>query len=504
MIKPKLKGLLLTATVLLALSVDTLKNVAFADDVDDVATTESAEKEEDNNEKDADNSEDDKVKDIDVTGEIEKIKNSNKSASYKAKELLNVYNTHLENQQKLSNEISVLKVQLDEKDLKLAEKSEELGKTEAKLKEKQEDLDKKKSEVSESEARLSEIKDEIEVLNTKISNKKEVMAERAKTLQLNMNSNSNKFLDIVLNAKNISDAVTKLFALNTLQEADNELRETLSSDVEELNSLEEEQSKILDAKKLEKKSIEDIVNNIEIEKDKLESDKKELEDNLNSLNKDKKEYDERTNKANEDIKTLSSELSSLTSGMSDLLDELDTIKEKLDKDKNKSEIAEIEKIKDEIKVLQENARLAEETRNSLNILGSNSGGIPTIVDKELYTKSQKKLIETAEKYLGVDYVWGGTAPNGLDCSGLTQRVYREAVGIEITRVTYTQQYQGKEVSLSDIQVGDLIFWGEPTYHVAIYAGNGYYIHAPKPGDVVRYSNYNLSGVSHIRRIIDYK
>lgn len=48
MIKPKLKGLLLTATVLLALSVDTLKNVAFADDVDDVATTESAEKEDDN------------------------------------------------------------------------------------------------------------------------------------------------------------------------------------------------------------------------------------------------------------------------------------------------------------------------------------------------------------------------------------------------------------------------------------------------------------------------
>lgn len=493
---------MLTATVLLALSGGSTKSIVYADDVEETKTSETANKED---EKDSDKKEksDEKVEDIDVSGEIEKIKKSNKPASDKAKELLNIYSSHLENQQKLSNEISILKVQLDEKELKLAEKSEELGKTESKLKNKQKDLDKKRSEVVSSENRLNEIKEEIKILNKKIANKKEVMSERAKSIQLNMNSSTTSMLNAILNAESFSEAINMVFAINTIQEADKELRDSLSSDVDNLESLEDEQKELVNSKKTEQKTIENSVNDIKSEKEKLERDKKSLESNLNELNKNREDYDSRTKQANDDIKRLSSELGSLTSGMTELLDELDKIKEKLDKDKNKEEISEIEKIQDEIRTLQENARLAEESRNNL-AMSSSSGSVPTIVDKELYTKSQKKLIETAEKYLGVPYVWGGTASNGLDCSGLTQRVYREAVGIEITRVTYTQQYQGKEVSLRDIQVGDLVFWGEPTYHVAIYAGNGYYIHAPKPGDVVRYSNYNLSGVSHIRRIIDYK
>lgn len=509
--KNKLIGLLLTTTTLLALSTQTISTTVYADDVVDKTeeTTDSGEDKENKEENVSDKKEDKKdvdEKDNSISNKIEEIKKSNKSSSDKAKELLNVYSAHLENQQKLANDISILKVKLDDKELELAEKSEDLGKTESKLKEKVKELDKKKDEVEKSEQRLKDIEKEIKILDEKIKNKKEVMAERAKALQINMNTSSNKFLEVILNAESISDAVSKLVAINTIQTADNELRESFENDVEEQKTLENEQKELLKNKKEEQNSIQDKVDTIQKEKDTIEKTKKELEENLTKLNSDKKDFDEKTKQASEDIKTLSSELSSLTDGMGDFISELNSIKSKLDKEKNKDEIKEIDRIINEIKTLQENARLAEEARqNNQNSINLNSDvGVPTIVDKDVYTKSQKKLIETAEKYLGVPYVWGGTAPNGLDCSGLTQRVYREAVGVEITRVTYTQQYQGKEVSLSDIQVGDLIFWGEPTYHVAIYAGNGYYIHAPKPEDVVRYSNYNLNGVSHIRRIIDYK
>lgn len=502
--KNKLKGLLLTTTTLLSLSTQTIYTNVYADDVTDKTeeTLGSIENTEENG-IDKDNK-DSAEKDNSISNKIEEIKKSNKSTSDKAKELLNVYSEHLENQQKLANDISILKVKLDDKQLELTAKSVELDKTESKLKEKVKELDTKKDEVEKIEQRIKDIEKEIKILDEKIKNKKEIMAERAKSLQIDMNKSSNKILELILNSESISDAVLKLVAINTIQTADNELRESLEKDVKEQKTSENEQKELLKNKKEEQNSIQNKVNEIQKEKDTIEKNKKELEENLKKLNSDKKDFDEKAKQASEDIKKLSYELSSLTNGMGDFISELNTIKSKLDKEKNKAEIEEIDRIINEIKTLQENARLAEEARqNNQNIINSNSG-VPTIVDKDNYTKSQKKLIETAEKYLGVPYVWGGTSPNGLDCSGLTQRVYREAVGVEITRVTYTQQYQGKEVSLSNIQVGDLIFWGEPTYHVAIYAGNGYYIHAPQPGDVVRYSNYNLNGVSHIRRIIDYK
>lgn len=96
------------------------------------------------------------------------------------------------------------------------------------------------------------------------------------------------------------------------------------------------------------------------------------------------------------------------------------------------------------------------------------------------------VIAAAKKQLGVPYVWGGTTPFvGLDCSGLTQWCYRQA-GIEITRTTYTQVAAAlKKVPVFQARPGDVL-WN--SHHVAIYVGNGEYIHAPHTGDVVRYGS----------------
>lgn len=96
------------------------------------------------------------------------------------------------------------------------------------------------------------------------------------------------------------------------------------------------------------------------------------------------------------------------------------------------------------------------------------------------------VIAAAKTQLGVPYVWGGTTPFvGLDCSGLTQWCYRQA-GIEITRTTYTQVKAAlKKVPVFQARPGDVL-WN--SHHVAIYVGDGEYIHAPHTGDVVRYGN----------------
>lgn len=101
-----------------------------------------------------------------------------------------------------------------------------------------------------------------------------------------------------------------------------------------------------------------------------------------------------------------------------------------------------------------------------------------------------KLIAAAKKYLGVPYKWGGTNPatGGLDCSGFTQRAYKD-IGISIPRVSQDQQDVGRKVaSLADAKPGDLIFYGNPAHHVTMYLGNNKMIAAPRTGDVVKIQN----------------
>ncbi|MBU5299633.1 SH3 domain-containing protein [Clostridium sporogenes] len=96
------------------------------------------------------------------------------------------------------------------------------------------------------------------------------------------------------------------------------------------------------------------------------------------------------------------------------------------------------------------------------------------------------VISYARQYLGTPYIWGGTSPNGFDCSGFVQYVYRNAAGISLPRDTYGQIGAGSRVSQDQLQPGDLVF--PNAGHVGIYIGGGQMIHAPKSGDVVKISS----------------
>jgi cell wall-associated NlpC family hydrolase len=103
-------------------------------------------------------------------------------------------------------------------------------------------------------------------------------------------------------------------------------------------------------------------------------------------------------------------------------------------------------------------------------------------------------VRAAESQLGVPYVWGGATPGvGFDCSGLTMWSWAQA-GVQLAHGATDQYYEIAHVSMSDLQPGDLIFYGDASYlyHVVMYVGSGPYgsdtvIQAEETGTNVMFS-----------------
>lgn len=115
-----------------------------------------------------------------------------------------------------------------------------------------------------------------------------------------------------------------------------------------------------------------------------------------------------------------------------------------------------------------------------------------------------EIVNATLKYVGHQYVWGGTSPSGFDCSGLMQYVFNE-YGIHINRVASDQARNGIGISVNEMQPGDLIFWtgdGANITHVSMYIGNGQMVHAANPslGVIVSSVNSWSGNIVCVRRI----
>ena len=92
------------------------------------------------------------------------------------------------------------------------------------------------------------------------------------------------------------------------------------------------------------------------------------------------------------------------------------------------------------------------------------------------------VLAVAARYVGVPYVYGGTSPRGMDCSGYVQYVFKQ-LGISLPRVAEDQRQATRQISRSSAQAGDLVFFlsGGSAYHVGVYAGNNMMYDAGRTG-----------------------
>jgi len=129
-----------------------------------------------------------------------------------------------------------------------------------------------------------------------------------------------------------------------------------------------------------------------------------------------------------------------------------------------------------------------------------AGVLPASATRKL-AMTRSGIVQTAEQFVGLHYLWGGLSRWGYDCSGLTWAAYR-AHGITIPRDADAQFAAGRPVPLARMLPGDLVFYEHPIVgHVAMYIGGGKMIEAPNSRSEVRIVPVRTSDFRGVRRFL---
>lgn len=139
------------------------------------------------------------------------------------------------------------------------------------------------------------------------------------------------------------------------------------------------------------------------------------------------------------------------------------------------------------------AQSAAAQRSQTTASRSSSGPPPPV------GSGAQAAIAEARRQIGKPYQYGAAGPDSFDCSGLVMWSWR-AGGRSLSHSTYAQWDETTRIPLSELQPGDIVFFGSDLHHDGLYIGDGQMIEAPHTGAYVRYASIYRSDLYGAGRV----
>ena len=306
------------------------------------------------------------------------------------------------------------------------------------------------------------------------------------------------YMQILLESKKFSDAVNKSTYSEKLYAYDRYqlylYEQTKEEVIEKQKALDEDMAE-LEEIKLDAVSQEE---ELQLLVDEYSENIENFDEQLSGAKEKASQYKEQIQKQSEQIKALEAE---------EQRKALEAAKKKAEEEaKRKAEEEARRKAEEEAsaKVNEEGSNSEESSDNGDNNDEGNSSGSESSDGGSSGGSSSggsakgQEIANFACQFVGNPYVPGGTSlTEGADCSGFTMAVYNN-FGLSLPRSSYAQAGYGREVSYSEAQPGDIIYYGG---HVGIYIGNGLIVHASTQATGIKISNALYRSIITVRRIV---
>jgi len=337
----------------------------------------------------------------------------------------------------------------------------------------QSDLDAVKAKIAETEKKVSEgqvalsklegqetkTAQEIATLKKNIDARTDQLADQARAAQLN---DAGSMLEFVANSDSVTEAVSRTVTVATVVRANNQTLADQKADKEKLAQKQTELQAAAKKQEEQNKQLAQARADLAVQKTDLEAKKA-------------KEDEEARAKAEAAKKAAEEAAKQVAAAKST---------EEAEKAANQAEAA-------ASSVSSNNNNNSQATNQNAGQATSKAATTTAAPAASNVNSSSVLAMADSLTRMNIPYVWGGASLSGMDCSGLVSYVYSH-FGRSLPRTSEGQSAVLSHIPVSQAQPGDLLFWveGGDAYHVAIYVGGGRYIHAPQPGQTVRYGTVN--------------